>query len=180
MTQPCQCAALCLCPARFRAAGDINCRLSAVMDRARDVAAQLGLRPYRVSFVHVRWTGRVRGDGSEEVVTQRDILPAPKVSDLSGLTRELTPSQIDEAGTLLLTKISAAYTEDQILCRPASGKPLPPNEAIYYEIQLGTGGERRRMVPVGGGAPTLKAVEGWTIAVTLQAGARGRSGANRP
>lgn len=175
----CGCASLCLCPARFHLGGDYACRMSGIMDFGRDIAAQLGLRPYRVSFVHVRWTGPKRGDGIEEVVTQRDILPRPSVTDMSGLVRELTPSQIDEAGTILITKISAAYSEDQILCRPSTGRPLPLNEAVYYEVQLGASGERRRLVPVGGGAPTFKPVGGWSVAVTIQSGARGRSGANR-
>lgn len=174
----CECGTVCLCPARFTPGGDFNCRMGRVVDRAREVAAQMGLRPYRVSFVHVRWTGRKKGDGVEEVVTQRDILPAPLIADLSGITRTMSAAQIEEAGSVLIDKISAYYSEDQILCRPATGKPLPENEAIYYEVQLGNG-DRRRLVPVGTGVPTFKAVTGWSVLVSVQSGGRARNGATR-
>lgn len=174
----CPCGSVCLCPARFTSASQPS-RWTDVVDACRDVAAQVDLRPYLVSFVHVRWTGGKRGDGVEEVVTARPILPVPKVGDLGGITRALSLAQIDEAGTVLIDKISGAYSEDQILCRPSSGRPLPPAESIYYEIVLAGGGERRRLVPVGGAAPTFHPTRGWAVTVTLQAGARQRSGANR-
>ena len=158
---------------RFTKAGS-STRWAALMDRANDLAARMGLRPYKVMIVHVRWTGARRGDGVEELVTAREILPSPEVADLSGITRELTLAQIDESGTVLITKISATYTEDQVLCRSTTGRPLAPNEAIFYEIQSPGGGERRRLVPVGTIAPTFNAVRGWSVTVTLQAGARPR------
>jgi hypothetical protein len=174
----CACATVCLCPQRFAGAGR-DPRWARAVDRARGIIADLGLRPYRVSFVHARWTGARRGDGVEEVITQREILPVPLVQDMAGIARQLSLAQIDESGSVLITKISAGYTEDQVLCRPGTGKPLPPNEVIYYEIQALEGGERRRFVPVGGAAPSLKAAGGWSVTVTLQAGARPRSGVNR-
>lgn len=175
----CTCGgSICLCPTRF-AGGGAPSPWGAVVDSGRDIAAQLGLRAYVVSFVHVRWTGPKRGDGVEEVVTAREILPPPKITDLGGIARTLSLAQMDETGSILIDKISAAYTEDQILCRPASGRPLPPTESLYYEVRLPDGAERRRFVPVGGAAPTYSPTRGWSVTVTLQVGARQRSGANR-
>lgn len=174
----CTCAAsLCLCPVRFTTAGEMG-RLSSIVDRARDVATRVGQRPWRVSHVHVRWTGTRRGDGVEEVVTEREILPRPQIADLGGVTRTLSDAQVEENGTVLITGISAAYSEDQILCRPGTGKPLPPNEAIYYKAQL-LDGVRRRLVPIGGAAPGFSPSAGWTVTVTVAAGARPRDGRNR-
>lgn len=174
----CGCGSVCLCPQRFAGARR-NDRWARVFDRARAAVADLGFRVYRVSFVHVRWTGRVRGDGVEERVTEREILPPPQVQDMAGIARNLSLAQIDEGGAVLITKVSAAYSEDQVLCRPHTGKPLPPNESIYYEIQALEGGERRRLVPVGGALPMLRAGSGWSVTLTLQSGTRPRSGANR-
>lgn len=165
---------------RFVSGGRSMPALERATDRARDVLARLGFRPYRVKLVHVRWTGgRQLGDGVEEVVVEREILPVPSVGDLSGVIRSLTAAQVDEQGTVILTKISASYTEDQILCRPENGRPLPPNEAVYYEIQY-KDGQRRRLTPVGGGAPSFfPARAEWQVVLQVQRGARSRSGANR-
>lgn len=170
---PCRCQ-------RFTPGGKTADYLQAPLDAARNVMAAIGLRPYTVKIVHVRWTGAVIGDGREEVVRVREVLPVPEVGDLSGIIRQMTPAQVDEAGAIILSKVSAHYTEDDVLLRPRTGKPLPANEAAYYEVSWRATGERRRFAPVGGGGASFRAASSeWQVTLTLQKGARPRSGAHR-
>lgn len=172
-TQPCRCQS-------FTSGGKVADWLQGPLDAARDVMAAIGMRPYTVKMVHLRWTGATIGEGREEVVSIREVLPVPEVGDLSGLIRQMTPAQVDEQGTIILSKMSAHYTEDDVLLRPRSGKPLAPNEVAYYEVAWRATGERRRFVPVGGAGASFKAsTSEWQVTLTLQRGARPRSGAPR-
>jgi hypothetical protein len=169
---PCRCQ-------RFAEGGTLPTWLSGPVDAVRNVMAQLGMRPYGVKIVHVRWTGATVGDGREEVVSERPVLPVPAVGDLAGLVRQLTAAQVDDMGTVVMSEISAAYTEDDVLLRPRDGKPLPANEAVYYEIRWAGIGKRHRFAPVGGSASFKADTAEWVVTLTLQKGARPRSGAHR-
>ena len=96
--------------------------------------------------------GRRRGDGPTEIVKVWPILPIPKVGDASSLAQLISPDQLRETGTIIITEISNAYTEDTLLGRP-DGKPLPPDEWVFWEIAWvdahGKCGQPRRFVPMG-------------------------------
>lgn len=77
--------------------------------------------------------GRRRGDGPSEIVKVWPILPIPKVGDASSLTQLLSADQLRETGTIIVSEISNAYSEDTLLGRP-DGKPLPPDEWVFWEI----------------------------------------------
>lgn len=142
-------------------------------DALRDVDAALGFRPYAVHIVWTRYAGDRVGVGPEMIVGEFEILPVPKVGDLSGMVRQLTPAQIEEVGTVVLTGVSGAYTEDQVSLRPAGGGGLPPNEAAYYEIRY-RDGARRRFTLSGVPGFNAEAME-WTIVLRLFQGQRARA-----
>lgn len=133
------CGAGCSCechgftsPAVAGAAGN---RLSRMWDRARDMKARAGLRPYRVTIVRARSAGmRARGDGPTEITGEWPILPVPLVGDLTALTEMLSADQLREAGTIVLSEISLAYSEHMLLGRGESGGPIPAGETVFYEI----------------------------------------------
>ncbi len=157
------CGAGCACdchlftsPERAGAAGR---RLSRLWDRARDLNARAGLRPYSVTIVRARSTGmRARGGGPTEIVGEWCILPVPKVGDLTALTEVLAPDQLREAGQIVLSEVSLAYSESVLLGRGEGGEPIPRGETVYYEIShldgAGRAMVRRRFVL--GSAPYAK------------------------
>lgn len=139
-----------------------GCLIDAV-DCARQIATDLGARPYRVFRVKTRWTGEERGDGVENVILQEEITPTPKVSGMDGISLQLQDIGLDEVGTTQVSEISARYTEAQ-LRTPG----LAPNENFYWEIRLAKDGDqnrRRRYMLVG--VPSYSATSlQWTIRLT--------------
>ena len=75
-------------------------KLSPTVDRLRQIATNLGVRPYRVFLVRTRWSGEERGEGQEVVYDEREILPTPRVKQVSNLMRYLTEVGVGEQGEL--------------------------------------------------------------------------------
>lgn len=116
-------------------AGRAGLRLSRMWDRARDLKARAGLRPYQVTIVRARAAGmRQRGDGPTEVTGEWPILPVPKVGDLTALSEILSADQLREVGTVVLSEISLQYSEHMLLGRGQDGAPIPNGETVFYEI----------------------------------------------
>lgn len=158
-------------------------RLSRLWDRARDMKARAGLRPFSVCIVRVRSNGaRRRGDGVSEVVAEWPILPTPKLGDLTGLQEIVSADQLREVGTVLLSEISLAYTEDMLLGRAADGSPIPSDEVLFYEVRFegvgGIGGQRRRFVPASAPSPNPERSE-WTMTLARAPVDRDRRGGPR-
>lgn len=119
-------------------------RLGPRVDRVRQIATNLGVRPYRVFLTWERWTGRERGEGKELLVRRTEILPTPKVEDLASVT--FTPFAIGmiPVGSLRVSRISvAAFTQDLL-----TGKMVPkeheehipePYEFFYEVVEDGRG-----------------------------------------
>lgn len=145
--------------------------------------ARYGLRLYAVRIVRVRSTGgRKRGDGADDVVGAWDILPVPNVADLTSLTMVVSPTQLREAGSLLLSGISGAYSEHTLAGRGNDGTPIPPSEAVYWEIAfqdpLQRTSMRRRMIP--DSAPNYDALQGaWSVILRRQYDGRNHDGTAR-
>lgn len=161
------------CRCDFTPGGELGCQWVELEDAMRDIDAALGFRPYSVHIVHMRWTGDTVGLGAEQVVGQFEILPVPSVGDLGGLVRQLTPAQIEEVGTVLLSGVSGAYSEDQVTLRPAGGGGLPRNEAAFYEIRF-RGGARRRFTVANAPGFNSDRME-WAITLRLFQGQRDRA-----
>lgn len=148
------CGSSCGCDCHFTSparAGAAGARLARMWDRARDLKARAGLRPYLVTIVRARSASlRARGAGPLEIVETWPILPVPKVGDLTALTEILSADQLRETGTVLLSEISLSYSEMVLLGRGESGAPIPKGETVYYEIShldsAGRVAARRRFV----------------------------------
>lgn len=117
-------------------------------DSLRDMFTSFGLRPYKVRFVRLRWSGMKRGQGAAYVACEIDILPTPKILDLTTLTEIVNPVGLDEVGGVLLTQVSGNFTEEQLRFGETDKKSLAQNEEVFYEVQFvrkdDQPGDRRR------------------------------------
>lgn len=85
-------------------------------DRIRQLNTRFGLRSRRVFLVWTRWTGKERGAGDEHEIARVELLPTPKVSDLTAVGRVPTAHGVWPDGTVFLDQVSAgAYTEDNLV-----------------------------------------------------------------
>lgn len=87
--------------------------LGEVADDIRQIHTDIGTRPYRVFSVVYDWTGGEVGRGEARILSEKEILPTPKV-DLSGSGTQATAAGRKSDGTAKLTEVSPRYTEDQI------------------------------------------------------------------
>lgn len=125
--------------------------LTPVADCIRDIATQLGARPYRVSLVWTQWAGGERGVGAEDTVREEQILPTPKCAPLTSVKLELTEVGLLEAGTIRVTQISSRFTEDFLMGKTELGEEIPDDHNFYWEITFLRSdgpGPRRRFIPV--------------------------------
>lgn len=88
-----------------------------IVDEIRQISADLGVRPYKVFLVHETWSGSRRGDGDPFEVSRREIVPPPRVRDMSTTTEVLRAVGLTEEGGLVVDEISGHYTEDDLMGR---------------------------------------------------------------
>lgn len=107
-------------------------KYSRVADRVRQRMTDYGLRPYRVWLVWLVYDGEERGDGNARVLQQVEILPTPRVTDMTALTYRSAAAGTFPEGSVRVDGISAyAFTEDELqgVRRPRpgpNGQPAPP------------------------------------------------------
>lgn len=141
--------------------------LSECVDCWRQIASDLGARPYRIYLVKTRWTGKRRGEGVENPVDVHEITPTPKAEPVSSIQQQLQDIGLDEVGSLQITEISPRYTEDRIMGRTEQGKDIAANESFYWEVVLtrnrpGERAKRRRFMVTG--VPSYEATKlQWTV-----------------
>jgi hypothetical protein len=124
-------------------------RFVPLADSLRDLLTKVGLRPYIVRIVRTRWSGPYRGQGQEYVVSETDVLPTPKISDLSGITAIVQPIGLDEIGGIMVSQISGRFTEEELRGLSADGSPPEVTDNVFWEIEFPRPdgpGERRRFV----------------------------------
>lgn len=154
-----------------------------VEDTAREIEAQLGLRPYSVHIVRVRFSGGRRADGVAEVVQDVPILPIPDVLGLDGVTRVVTAAQVMETGQITVAGISGRYTEDQLAGVACDGSPASTAERVFWEVAFLAGGctpagARMRFQVVG--HPAFDAERGsWRVTLERAHADRTRDGGYR-
>lgn len=116
-------------------------KLVTVVDIIRQIPTSLGIRPYRVYLVHGSWSGGRQGAGTLAVTSRREILPTPRVRSMGDLAQLLRSTGVTEEGDLVVDRISAKYTEDDLKgATPDLRDPnLPRTTAIpfdfWWEIQ---------------------------------------------
>lgn len=157
--------------------------LGPVVDEIRQLATDFGIRPYRVFLIHVRWSGGKIGVGTPQEISRREILPTPKVRDMTNTVEVLSAFGRLEEGAVAVEKISAKWSEDDLLGKtPDLTDPAVPRAGrhecdFFWEIQ-----ENRGVIPppvprqyVPGAVPTLsRGGMAWRITLTKRAVNRSR------
>lgn len=89
-------------------------RLGPRVDRLRQLSTRFGLRPYRVFLTWTRAQGAAVGRGDEAVVARVEILPTPRVTDMTALARRpWSVGQLPE-GTVRVDRVSVLFTADNL------------------------------------------------------------------
>lgn len=89
-------------------------RFGTRVDRIRQIATRLGIRPFRVFLVWSVWTGAERGEGEERIRARLEILPTPKVDSLENIAFRPMLAGMLPTGQLRVREISVNFTGDQL------------------------------------------------------------------
>jgi hypothetical protein len=148
--------------------------LGATIDLARQIAVDIGLRPYLVFSVVIRWSGGEPHRGNPTVIWERPFLPVPKVENIEQLNKELRPFGTVSRGEIRLTKLSPRYTADDIaLMFPCE---LRKSDEHFVEVRIDErDGRTNRQRYTVSGVPERKTFE-WTVRLEKQDEARLRNG----
>jgi hypothetical protein len=112
-------------------------RPGGVVDRAREMATQVGARPFRVFLTWTVFSGASRGQGEERVLHRHEIQPRPRV-DTSSITRNPMLVGVYPEGSVRVDEVTTALTQDELLGRVLpGGGALPVDQgrvAFFVEV----------------------------------------------
>lgn len=154
-------------------------QLGGVVDDLRQLYTDVGLRPYRVHSIVLRWTGGAVGRGEAEVASEEELLPTPLLVNTDGLRVELRSGGSVERGDAQLRQISPRYTEDQVRQLFHCGMPMQPGYQGFIEVRVDArdgSTERRRYIITGVPYRSGDAFE-WRARLLRQDSNRSRNGA---
>ena len=117
---------------------DLISNLSCVADNIRGIAGAMGLRPYVVTIVKVRWTGGYRGEGVPETISEVMLEPTPRVESINAIDQRLEAFGLDHSGSITINEISLRYNEDVLLGRDEDGRDVAEDTEVFYEVCLRT------------------------------------------
>lgn len=131
----------------FEAKRTLAHRLRRQVDRLRQFSTKFGLRPYRVFLVWTTFDGEERGEGVEREIARIEILPTPKIAELTALQNNPYVAGILTTGSVRLERISAGFTQAQLSGLEIPGKgqvaDMPRRVDFWYEVREdGRGGDR--------------------------------------
>jgi hypothetical protein len=115
-------------------------RLVPVVDNLRTLASKFGIRPWRCFLVHGYWTGTRRGDGEFVETSRREIVPVPRVRDLSGITMAVEAHGLNDQGDVVVDKISPRIPEEDLrgrtpdLARPDDPQTSARTAVFFWEM----------------------------------------------
>lgn len=122
----------------FEAKRSLANRLVGPADRLRQFATRLGVRPYRCFLVWTKFTGDERGEGDELLIARIELLPTPKLSELTGIQLLVYGGGNLPTGSLRIEKVSETFTEGQLMGRQIPGREpgveIPQPVDFFYEI----------------------------------------------
>lgn len=105
-------------------------------DRLRQLHTKFGARSVRVFLVWTKWTGAERGEGVEQTIRELEILPTPKVSDLTGITMRAAAAGKYPEGSLRVDEVSATLAKETLTGRLIPGGPaLEEPYDFFYELR---------------------------------------------
>lgn len=111
-------------------------------DRLRQLHTKFGARSRRVFLCWYRWTGEEKGEGSCVLAKEFELLPTPKVADLTAVLRNPYSGGQLPNGTVRVDEVSAAIAEDTLCGRlvPGLGPLVEPWEFFYEIVEDGRSG----------------------------------------
>ncbi len=112
-------------------------RLGPRVDRIRQIATKIGVRPYRVFLVWSKFSGDEAGEGTETYVKTIEILPTPVVMSLDGIALNPFSAGVLPIGSVRLTRVSPQLTFDQLTGRVVPKEHedhIPEPYDFFYEI----------------------------------------------
>lgn len=154
--------------------------LGDAVDDIRQIATDLGARPYTYHSITVRWSGGEIGRGEETVVKDVKLLPTPRTQPVGFLDRSQENAGVVERGDITLTGISPRYTEDEIEELFGVVKPGEEYEVFIEQRIDGRDGQTRRRRFVLAGAPERRPTRvDWRVTLRRADGERLRDGSVR-
>jgi len=117
-----------LAPGQF--ARSLAGSLGPSLDEIRQIGTDLGLRPYRVFLVHWQWAGE-KGVGRPREISRREILPTPRVRDMSQASFLMSQFGMTEAGGIFIDRISAKYSGTTCAAGPRTCAILPASRPTW-------------------------------------------------
>jgi len=156
--------------------------LQGIVDRARRLQHQFGMRPYRLFMI---WAER-RSDGEWYTVREIELVPC-RVIALDGVDLELSQAGLQPEGSISVREVSPAQVTEDMLLGMVDGERWGAGDTareFYFELRLGpacagpAGGRRRRFVL--GAEPHYDAENfQWRLGLVDQAVSRSRVGEDR-
>jgi hypothetical protein len=110
------------------------------IDQIRQIATDLGVRPYRVFLVHWLWP-KQKGIGRPREIYRKEILPTPRVMDMAATPFAMTSFGLNDVGGLFVDQISAKYSEADLIGRtpdvmdPARPQTNLSNSECFWEVR---------------------------------------------
>jgi len=98
-------------------------RLSPRVDRLRQFSTKFGLRSTRVYLVWSKYTGGERGEGREQIIRRLELLPTPRVSELTSISQLPFAAGTLPVGAIRVDLITAQLSDDTL-----TGRTLPAAE----------------------------------------------------
>lgn len=149
-----------------------------VVDDARQLLTDFGLRPYRAVIVEIVWSGGARGRGVASVARETELLPTPELLETSGVSGSPRSGGIAERGNARLIGISPRYTEDELHGLFGCGDTVAADREVFVEIRVDDrdGNTKRRRFIVTGVPYRAAGSFEWRVSLIRQDGDRSRSG----
>jgi hypothetical protein len=150
--------------------------LAEVVDDIREIASDLGARPYTYHSVTVQWSGGEVGRGEPTVVRDVPITPTPETRE-GGIDSPLEAGGIVERGDIVLTGVSPRLTEDEIHELFGDGPQDAGCETFVEQRIDGRDGETKRRRFVLARVPERRPTRcDWRLSLRKADGNRARSG----
>ncbi len=115
-----------------------NANKVGLVDRIRQIATNLGDRPYCLDLVWTRWSGAEIGLGDETELARFPLLPNPLIKDVNGILQNPFSAGILPVGTLRVSEISAGQTTEDLLrgfVLNDRSTPRPDDVDFFYELR---------------------------------------------
>ncbi len=152
--------------------------LGAIADDIRQIATDLGARPYTVHAVRVRWSGGEVGRGEPQPPTDVQVLPTPDFRP--SLDRPADSAGAVERGDATLVGVSPRYTESDLETMFGVGASAAEECFIEVRIDERDGSTVRRRFTLAKPPERRPTRCDWRIVLRRYAGDRQVDGTRRP